>query len=332
MEPLRIGFIGCGRHATANLYPAIRLAGGQIVAVCARHLERAKATAALFAVSRAYNRVADLVADDLDAVFVATPEAEQASVVADVLRTRRHVFVEKPLGLNAREAATIADLAAEAGVFVMVGFMKRFAPAYQEMRRAAQDTAFGERLALYGMFAIGSRPGWEDAWYLQTGAIHYLDLCRYLFGEVLDVQGLRNSRGTQVIQLVSLRFEGGRIGTMFFGGVPAWGRHYEELTITGVNGFVRVENMVRVVTHVDRPASMQRPRWQTLDEEDRVVTSVHTASSGGSQALYLNGYVGEVQHFLDCLRTHNPPQPSATDNVKTMTLCDRILRALDVSA
>src|SRR5713101_383438 len=85
MDPLRIGFIGCGRHATANLYPAIRLAGGQIVAVCARHLERAQATAAQFGVKRAYDRVADLVASDLDAVFVSTPEAEQASVVAEAL-------------------------------------------------------------------------------------------------------------------------------------------------------------------------------------------------------------------------------------------------------
>ena len=331
MDPLRIGFIGCGRHATANLYPAIRLAGGQIVAVCARHLERAQATAAQFGVKRAYDRVADLVASDLDAVFVSTPEAEQASVVAEVLRARRHVFVEKPLGLNSREAATIADLAAGAGVFVMVGFMKRFAPAYHEMRRAAQEAAFGERLSLYGMFAIGSRAGWEDAWYLQTGAIHYVDLCRYLFGEVLDVVGMRNSRGTQVIQLISLRFDGGRIGTMFFGGVPAWGRHYEELTITGVNGFVRAENMVRVVSHVDRPTSTTRPRWQTLDEEDRVLTSVHTASAGGFQALYLNGYVGEVQHFFDCLHSKTPPQPSAADNVQTMTLCDRILRALGIS-
>lgn len=332
MDPLRIGFIGTGRHATANLYPAIGLAGGQIAAVCARHLDRAQATAARFGAPRAHDRVADLVADEVDAVFVSTPEAAQASVVAEVVRARKHVFVEKPLGLNAREAAAIADLAAGAGVLVMVGFMKRFAPAYQEMRRVAQDAAFGERLALHGMFAIGSRQGWEDAWYLQTGGIHYVDLCRYLFGEVTDVVGMRNSRGIQVIQLVTLRFEGARVGTLFFGGVPAWARHYEELTITGMNGFVRVENMARVVTHLDPPLSTPQPRWQTLDEEDRLLTSVHTASAGGAQALYLNGYVGEVQHFFECLRTQTPPQSSAADNVQTMALCDRILRALGATS
>lgn len=326
---LRIGFVGCGRHATANLYPAAQLAGAQIVAVCARHLDRAQAAAKAFRAERAYDSLAEMLRrNDLDAVFVATPEAQQATAVAEVLRAGRHVFVEKPLGLDEREAADLAEMAEKAGVYVMVGFMKRFAPAYVEMRRLAQEPAFGDPLSLHGMFAIGSRPGWEDPWFLRTGGIHYVDLCRFLFGEVADVQGVRNSRGAQVTQLITLCFENGRIGGLFFAGVPAWTRHREELTITGAHGFVRVENMVRVVSHVDRPGGSGRPRWQVLDEEDRVLTSVHTSSSGGHQDLYLNGYVGEISHFLDCLRTKTPPQPSAADNVKTMALCDRMLRAI----
>lgn len=326
---LRIAFIGCGRHATANLFPAAQLAGAQIVAVCARHLDRAQAAATAFRAERAYDSIAEMLRREaLDAVFVATPEAQQASAVAEVLRAGRHVFVEKPLGLDEREAAGLAALAEKAGLYVMVGFMKRFAPAYVEMRRLAQEPAFGDPLTLHGMFAIGSRPGWEDPWFLRTGGIHYVDLYRFLFGEVAAVLGVRNSRGAQVTQLITLRFENGRIGGLFLAGVPAWTRHYEELTITGTNGFVRVENMVRVVSHVDRPADASRPRWQGLDEEDRVLTSVHTSASGGHKDLYLNGYVGEISHFLDCLRTNTPPQPSAADNVKTMALCDRMLRAI----
>jgi len=326
---LRLAFIGCGRHATANLYPAVHLAGARIAAVCAQHLERAQAAAHTFRADRAYDNITEMLRrEEVDAVFVSVPEREQADAVAEVLRAGRHVFVEKPLGLNEREAAEIAALAERAGVFVMVGFMKRFAPAYVEMRRLMQDPSFGEPLSLHGMFAIGSRPGWEDAWFLRTGGIHYVDLCRFLFGEVAEVQGVRHSRGDQVTQFITLRFENGRIGGLFFAGVPAWTRHYEDLTITGVNGFVRAENMARVVSHVERPHDGGPPRWQGLDEEERVLTSVHTSSSGGHKDLYLNGYVGEVSHFLECLRTGTPPQPSAADNVKTMALCDRMLRAI----
>lgn len=41
-----------------------------------------------------------------------------------------------------------------------------------------------------------------------------------------------------------------------------WTRHYEELTVTGTKGIVRVENIVRVVYHVDPPRKIAAPRWQ----------------------------------------------------------------------
>jgi predicted dehydrogenase len=127
------------------------------------------------------------------------------------------------------------------------------------MRTIAGDRAsFGELLSLHGMFAIGSRTGWDDEWFIKTGGIHYVDLVRYLFGEVTEVRGFRNSRGIQVDQLFTMRFEDGRIGSLFFAGLPAWVRHHEELTVTGVSGFVRVENMVRVIYHIDRPAGPDR--------------------------------------------------------------------------
>lgn len=330
MDQLRVGFVGCGRHARANIYPAVTLAGARIVAVCARHLERAQATAREFHAERAYDSSPEMLRkEEVDAVFVTTEERQQARIAAEVLEAGFHVFVEKPLGLNEAEAARVADLAAETGRVAMVGFMKRFAPAYIQMREISQQaTSFGEPLSLHGMFAIGSRQGWDDAWFIQTGGIHYVDLCRYLYGEVVEVRGFRNSRETLVDQLFTLRFENGRIGSLFFAGLPAWTRHYEELTITGTHGFVRAENMVRVVYHLDRPISSAGPRWQVLDEEDRVLTPVHTSSSGGLKDLYLNGYVGEVTHFLECVRNGKMPGPSAADNVKTMALCDRIIRAI----
>lgn len=330
MDQPRVGFIGCGRHAQANIYPATKLAGAKIVAVCARHLDRAEATAKEFHAERAYDSYLEMLRrEKLDAVFVITDERQQARIVTEVLQAGFHVFVEKPLGLNEREAGAVADLAVRAGKFVMVGFMKRFAPAYVQMRQISHELAsFGEPLSLHGMFAIDSRPGWDDEWFIKTGGIHYVDLCRHLFGEVAEVRGFRNSHGIQVDQLFTMRFENGRIGSLFFAGVPAWTRHYEELTITGTRGVVRVENLARVVHHLDRPIASDHPRWQELDEEDRVLTPVHTSSSGGLKDLYLNGYVGEAGHFLECVRNGTPPGPSAADNVKTMALCDRIARAI----
>jgi predicted dehydrogenase len=266
--------------------------------------------------------------EDLDAVFVVTEGEQHAGLVTEVLSDGFHVFVEKPLGWNHDEAAAVAAVAEKTGRKVMVGFMKRFAPSYVTMKRIISDRdSFGEPLSFYGMFGIGSRQGWFDEQYVKLGGIHYIDLFRFLFGEVAEVSGCKNTQGALVDQLFNMRFEDGRIGGMFFAGLPAWTRHWEELTVTGTMGFVKVENMSRIIYHVDKKQHPSVPRWQLMDEEDHIVTSVSTSSSGGLKDLYHNGYVGEVQHFLACLQDNLDPSSSAADNVKTMDLCDRILGA-----
>src|SRR5438876_7031957 len=96
----RIGVIGTGRHARANIYPAAKLAGAQIAAVCARHLDRAQAAAAEFGAARAYASPAEMLRREaLDAVLVIAPEKEQAGLVREVVRACQTVLVERPVGL-----------------------------------------------------------------------------------------------------------------------------------------------------------------------------------------------------------------------------------------
>src|SRR3989475_793920 len=173
----RIGVIGAGRHAKANIYPVVRLAGAQIAAVCARHLDRAQAAAGEFGAEHAYASPGERRSRErLDAAVVIAPEKEQAGLVREVLRAGLPVFAEKPVGLDEREADEIADLAARTGKPVMVGFMKRFAPAYVQLKQFMHEPGFGDPLSLHGMFAIGSRPGWDDAWFIKTGGVYYVEL------------------------------------------------------------------------------------------------------------------------------------------------------------
>lgn len=188
---------------------------------------------------------------------------------------------------------------------------------------------FGKKLSFMGMFAITSgRPGWDNDVFTKVGGIHYVDLMRHLFGEPVDIHGYTNSVGVEVDNVFTMRFDSGIIGSMFFGGVPAWKRHWEELCITGTKGFVKVDNMLNVRYHFDAPVDTKGPRWATLDEEDQVLTPVSTSSSGGWRDLYLNGYVGEIQHFFDCIINDKTPICDAADNVKTMAFCDKIVACL----
>ncbi len=253
------------------------------------------------------------------------PALQHARIVEDCLKAGLHVFVEKPLGLNVEEAQSVAGAAQAAGKIVMVGFMKRFAPAYARLKQIIQaEDTLGEVLSLQGMFAIGPRERGDEN-YLKNTAIHYIDLVRFLFGEVEQVFALSNTRDTLIDQAICLSFQNGRIGSLFFAGLPAWRRHYEEITVTGVNGFARVKNIEKLVVHTSHPLPSSEPQWQNVREEDRVFSPTHTSSSGGWQDLYLSGYMAEMANFFECVRTYTQPGCNAADNVNTMRLCENIL-------
>lgn len=331
-EEIKIGMIGAGVHARANIYASLRLLPGvKIHAISTRHADRANAAAKEFGAQAAYDSYARMLDEERpDAVFVVTDAATQAQITADCLKAGAHVFVEKPLGMNAEQADEIARLSDRTGKHVMVGFMKRFAPSYSIQKEIMQrETEFGKTLSFTGMFAITSgRPGWDDEVFIKVGGIHYVDLLREFFGEPERVVGFSNSVDVNVDQVFSLRFAGGVIGSMFFAGLPAWRRHWEEITVTGERGFVKAENLMSVHYHLDHPVATKGPRWRTIDEEDRLLTPMSTSSSGGWRDLYLGGFVGEVEHFLDSLAADVEPLTSAQDNVRTMALCDAIVAAL----
>lgn len=326
----RIGFVGAGVHARANLYASLAVLGVPIRSVATRNLDAARSIAAGLGGTGYDDYVEMFKAADLDAVFVVTESGSQAAITKAALAHGLHVFVEKALGMDEREAADVAEAAAKAGKHVMVGFMKRFAPSYSSLRDIARDeVSFGRQMSFTGMFGITSgRPGWDDEVFLKVGGVHYVDLMRHMFGEASDVVGYSNGSGPEVDQVYSLRFDSGVVGNMFFAGLPSWRRHWEELTVTGVAGFAKVNNMLNVTYHLDAAPATKAPRWQTIDEEDRILTPVSTSASGGMRDLYLNGYVGEVEHFLECIVTGATPLTSAADNVKTMALCDSMLKSL----
>ncbi|MFI8215757.1 Gfo/Idh/MocA family protein [Streptomyces sp. NPDC085932] len=330
-EDLRLGFIGHGRHARANLYPALELAGARLTSIATRHEDAARAAAALHGARHGHGDHRRMLAQDaLDAVFVSVAPEDQATVTEHCLRAGAHVFVEKPLGLDETDARRVAATAAACGRHVMVGFMKRHAPLYRRLAELiADERQFGRAVSFHGFFAFAP---WTDTLrddtYLKFGAIHILDLIRGLFGEVAEVTGFRNSRDADISMALTLRCASGVVGNLTLAGVPAWSREQEELTVTGTRGFVRADNLTTLV-HRQVPGATGGPEpaeaWQGLTEQTVLTHSVNSPASGGSQDLYLRGFAGEVSHFLDTVRRGTTPVTSARDNVATMALCDAVV-------
>lgn len=98
------------------------------------------------------------------------------------------------------------------------------------------------------------------------------------------------------------------------------------MLVTFDQGFALADELNTLKIH--RSYSGSRLPWQSLEEQDTVLTPSASAMSGGLRDLYLRGFVGEMEHFMDCCRKGQAPLSSGRDNVQTMELCDLILSAL----
>ena len=329
-RPVRVGMIGAGRHAQANLYPSLAALGVPITAISTRDAVGARAAASRYGATGAYDDFRSmLAAERLDAVIISLAPDDQAGIAEQCLRAGVDVLVEKPLGMDPSAAQRVADVAAAHDRIAMVAFMKRFAPCYTRVADLIADTAqFGAVQSFEMTFAFSTwTADLRDDSFVKLAAIHMVDLLRHLLGEVDDVHGWRNAADADISLVFAVRMRTGVVGTINLVALPSWERGHERLTISGRHGYV-VAEQATVRYHRHAPTSTSTPRWQLLDEHTMLTESVVSTGSGGAQDLFLRGFVGEVAQFLDCVVTRTQPSCSAADNVATMQLCERLLDAL----
>ena len=214
-ERVRIAVVGLGRmgrlHA-GNL--AARVPGAVLAAVVDPVEPLAESLGARYEVAWATS-VDDVLADAaLDGVVIATPSALHPDLVERAAAAGKHIFCEKPLGLDASACAESVAAADAAGVVLQVAFQRRFDPDWQALRSALEAGSIGSltvfRCSHRNPASPGADAGLGDVF--ADVAIHDLDAARWLGGEVTAVHALETGEGNAAV--VSVRFEGGAAGAI----------------------------------------------------------------------------------------------------------------------
>src|SRR5215469_127862 len=125
---IRFGIAGFGLHAVKRLMPGFASARNcKVTALSRRDPERARESAREFGIEHAFTTTAELCAcPDVDAVFIATPDAMHLADVLEAVRHRKPVLVEKPMAMNAAEARMMVEATNSAGVLLGVAHVMRF--------------------------------------------------------------------------------------------------------------------------------------------------------------------------------------------------------------
>ncbi len=155
---VRIGFLGTGNVASLHRGAVLATPGLDLVAIAGGRPGRTRARAADWDV-RPFDTAEELVgSDELDAVWIMSPNELHTPQALAAIAAGKHVLVEKPIAGDPREAQRLADAATDGDVVVMPGHNYFHVPELRRMARLVADRALGELRALFITYAIAHPP------------------------------------------------------------------------------------------------------------------------------------------------------------------------------
>jgi predicted dehydrogenase len=122
----------------------LKSAGLNVTAVGSRSATKADAFARRFAIPSHYGSYEELVADrNVDIVYIATPHPQHVSAALLAIEAGKHVLIEKPFALNAREARRIIAHAEAKNVCALEAMWTRFLPHMKRIREIISEGTIG---------------------------------------------------------------------------------------------------------------------------------------------------------------------------------------------
>jgi predicted dehydrogenase len=145
VDKFRWGILSTGHIAKQFARGLKAVSDAELLAVGSRSQESADAFGNEFNVQRCYSSYEALVADpDVEAIYVGTPHPMHAENTLLCLEAGKAVICEKPITLNARQAAHVIQRARESRLFLMEAMWTRYLPAMVKVRELVGAGAIGE--------------------------------------------------------------------------------------------------------------------------------------------------------------------------------------------
>lgn len=174
-----IGVGGWGKNHVRVLHNM-----GVLEAVCDVSADRAREIAKKYD-TKFYSSVKDLFSNEreLNACLVCTPTKSHLSVVREAIQNGCHVFVEKPLSFSTKECEEMTHLSKKAKVILTCGYVERFNPAVQDLKKIIQKQTYGDLLMMEFHRENRMPLHIKDVGVIYDTSVHDIDTAMFLFGK-----------------------------------------------------------------------------------------------------------------------------------------------------
>ncbi len=305
MSKLRIGVVGLGSIAQKAYLPILSQASDwTLEGGFSPNQLRAQPLCDSYRF-RCYSQL-DTLAQACDAVFVHSSTDSHFAVITQLLNADVHVYVDKPLAATVEQAEQLVALAQRKGKTLMVGFNRRFAPLYMQLKSQLRSST-GPASIRFDKHRSDSVGPHDAAFTLLDDYLHVVDTALWLAEgqcRLIDGQIATNAQG----QLL-----------------------YAEHQFSAANA--------RITTSMHRRAGTQREAVQAVIDggwyqvSDMRVWQQETAAGIGEQpiagwqsTLAQRGFEGAVRHFIDCVSNQTVPQTSGEQALVAQRVIERLLQ------
>ncbi|KAB8308739.1 Gfo/Idh/MocA family oxidoreductase [Rahnella sp. Lac-M11] len=302
MSKLRIGVIGLGGIAQKAYLPVLSHAEKwTLVGGFSPNQQKAQAVCDSYRMA-CFSRM-DELASQCDAVFVHSSTASHFDVVGQLLAQGVHVYVDKPLAAELDQAEQLVEQANRAGKALMVGFNRRFAPLYRQLKEQMQQPA-SLRMDKHRTNSVGPH---DLRFTLLDDYLHVVDTALWLAGGNASLESglIQINEADQML----------------------YGEHHflcgETLVTTSMHR--RAGTFRESVQAVTEGAVYQLDDMRLWrDERDDILTQQPVA--GWQSTLAQRGFVGAIEHFVDCVSNQTAPETSGEQAIYAQAMIEKILQ------
>ncbi|XWJ89223.1 Gfo/Idh/MocA family protein [Phytobacter ursingii] len=302
MGALRIGVVGLGGIAQKAWLPVLGAATDwTLVAAWSPTREKAQRVCDTWRIPYA-GSLADLAAQ-CDAVFVHTSTVSHYAVVSELLNAGVHVCVDKPLAENLADAEKLIELAARKKLTLMVGFNRRFAPLYRQLKRHLPQAA-SLRMDKHRSNSVGPH---DLRFTLLDDYLHVVDTALWLAGGSASLASgtlLTNDEGEMI-----------------------YAEHHF------------AQGALHITTSMHRRAGSQREWVQAVTDgglydvtdmrewrEEQGQGIVTPAIPGWQSTLEQRGFAGCARHFIECVQNQTVPETAGEQAIMAQRIVEKLWR------
>jgi myo-inositol 2-dehydrogenase / D-chiro-inositol 1-dehydrogenase len=329
---LRVGWIGCGIHATHMLLPQLARHDVEITALCDVDGTRLAQAGRQFGVRMLTSDAYELInSSSVDMVGMAVGPDQHLAFGKAALERGVPVFMEKPPAATVEGARELLRASQRSGKPLVVGFMKRYSIGNRIAHNIIASGRFGRVLGLTGYYMTAPTyfTGNVDySGFFLHHCVHYMDLVSFLVSPVRELNARKvEAAPGRILFHMDLGFACGAIGTVAMGTIQSRGTPVERIELMGDHQRLEVEDVIEVRWNRNPPFKTD-DLGATLD--DNVDTLMWKPNFTAAANEDHKGYHALLTDAMRLFRGEASAAPTIDDGVVAMERLERLRQVLAV--